>query len=52
MNRFFRSHNLYASSIAYIERVVPELDEDSATSFPIPATRETWTKEAVTPYTH
>lgn len=41
MARFFRVFNLDAAKTAYIERIVPSLEEDN---YPIPSTKEVFEK--------
>jgi hypothetical protein len=37
---------------AYIERVVPEIDEENASNYPIPSTKGTWVKPDLNPEQH
>jgi surfeit locus 1 family protein len=50
MARLFRSFNLDGASTAYLERVVPELDEDA--EYPLPATKDNFVKDALSPEAH
>lgn len=50
--RFFRFHNTDAASDAYIERVVPQYDEESENLYPVPATKDTFVRPDVTPSYH
>jgi len=40
MTRVHRLHNYNQSTIAYIERVVPELTEDEKTTYPVPTDKD------------
>mmetsp|Transcript_3902 Transcript_3902/g.4336 ORF Transcript_3902/g.4336 Transcript_3902/m.4336 type:complete len:300 (+) Transcript_3902:32-931(+) len=47
--RFFKFFNTDAASSAYIERIVPQYDEESETLYPVPATKDTFVRPEKTP---